>query len=189
MPCETHATSHGVPWPVGVGASGPAPRSDPFKWGLGLRDPLAWVGALWYLPRMFRFSSTVRLAQTDAAGVMFFARYLEFAHLAFEHFMESIRHPLEPDLFQAQMGYPIVHVQADYLRPVRMGEALSSEVEVERIGRSSFTLRHRLVRDEATVAVVRMVHATASVRTKAAVPMPAELAQALQPHLKAEGTP
>ena len=128
---------------------------------------------------------TVRLAQTDAAGVVFFARYLELAHEAFEAFVDHLGHPLPRDLFRAEVGYPLVHVEADYRRTLGLGERVTIEVVAERVGRTSFSLRHRFVHaDGGEIAVVRLVHAAIDVPSRRPLPLPEAFAAALGQHLE-----
>jgi YbgC/YbaW family acyl-CoA thioester hydrolase len=135
---------------------------------------------------MHTVPTVIRLEHTDAAGVVFFARFLELAHTAFEDFFDHIGHPLPADLFRAEHGYPLVHVEADYRHTLALGDRIVVEVAAERVGRTSFTLRHRFVHPtHGEVAVVRMVHAAIHVPGRTSVPLPADLADALRVHLVA----
>jgi 1,4-dihydroxy-2-naphthoyl-CoA hydrolase len=92
----------------------------------------------------FTQSFTASLYDIDAAGVMFFAHYFRHAHDVYEAFMAGIDQGL-PELIRQQRLLPLVHSEADFLRPVRHGDQLLVELQLERIGNSSFTVRYRFI--------------------------------------------
>ncbi len=146
---------------------------------------------------MYTCESTIRLGQTDAAGVMFFARYFDLAHVAFEEFMASIGHALKPELHTSTIAFPLVHVEADYRQPLRMGDDVEVDVSVARVSAGSFTLAYliRRVRSqhnpearEVPVASITTVHASADVPSKSAVRLPETLSKALGKHLEGDAS-
>ena len=55
---------------------------------------------------------------------------------------------------------PLVHAEADYVKPMRLGEKLEVRVTVERLGSSSITFGHTIVDETgAPRARLRFVHA------------------------------
>ena len=73
---------------------------------------------------MTRHSVTVRLHHTDAAGVLFYSRLFELVQEAFETAMETAGLPLGELLRDGGFRIPVVHAQADYRAPVRVGDVL-----------------------------------------------------------------
>ena len=90
----------------------------------------------------YRCSLVVRLHHVDAAGVIFYARLYELAQEAMERFFLWADLPLA-QLFESPCLTPVVHSEADYFSPIRIGKRLDVEVSIERIGRSSFTIACR----------------------------------------------
>jgi acyl-CoA thioesterase FadM len=121
---------------------------------------------------MTRHSVTVRLHHTDAAGVLFYSRLFELVQEAFETAMETAGLPLGELLRDGGFRIPVVHAQADYRAPVRVGDALDV--------RLSFAAGNRSLRVGADfvdaagrqVAAVRVVHAAVNQATGTAVPLP-----------------
>lgn len=108
---------------------------------------------------MYILQTTVRLHNTDAAGLLFFAEQFRLAHDAYESFMESIGYAFAPLIRKSDFLLPIVHAEADFLKPLSTGDRLEIQVRAERIGDSSFTLGYTLLRDRTeTVGTVRTVH-------------------------------
>lgn len=89
--------------------------------------------------RDFDYRFCVRLHDTDAAGVMFFAHLFRHAHDAYEACLGHLGLDLA-GLIQAGPHLPLVHAEADYRAPLRHGEQVWVRVTLERLGDQSFTL-------------------------------------------------
>ena len=70
----------------------------------------------------FVYETTIRFAQVDPAKVVYFARVYEMAHEAFEELMGSLGFPVGPLFEESEWGMPLVHTEATYRRPWRLGE-------------------------------------------------------------------
>ncbi|MCE2882357.1 MAG: acyl-CoA thioesterase [Planctomycetaceae bacterium] len=101
----------------------------------------------------------IRLAHTDAAGVLFYPRIFDLEHELFERWLElggfSVRQMLERKLAPT----PIVHCEADYRLPVRTGDVLTARLAAVGVGRSGYTLKWTFSRgaDLAMRVVVKRV--------------------------------
>ncbi len=129
---------------------------------------------------MHGFETTIRLQHVDGAGVVFFARYFELAHLAYEDLLETVGHALPADLARSDLILPIVHAESDYRASLRLGERLCIEVSVREVKSRSFTLDYRFAkRDGTDVAQLQTVHVAVDAATGKATRLPEPLAQAL----------
>jgi len=125
---------------------------------------------------MFQHDIVIRLRHTDAAGIMYFARIFDVAHEAYEALLESIGQPIPADLARAQYVIPIVHAEADYRTPLRLGDRVRVDVLIEKIGSRSFTLKYLLAKSHGNVAAeVKTVHIVVSGETGKAMKMPEAL--------------
>jgi len=131
---------------------------------------------------MHRFEMTVRLQHTDAAGVVFFARFFEIVHLAFEDFLDALGHPLPQDLALADVAYPIVHASADYRAPLRLGQRIVVEVSVAEVKSRSFSLEYAILLPDGTqTARARTVHVAVDGNVRGHwAELPADLRAALE---------
>lgn len=86
----------------------------------------------------------VRLHDTDAAGVLFFAHLLRHAHDAYEALMAEAGFPLQ-GLIRGGMALPIVHAEADFQAPMRQGDRIRVEVTLAEVRRRSFSLDYRFL--------------------------------------------
>ncbi|MDF1700248.1 MAG: thioesterase family protein [Planctomycetota bacterium] len=130
---------------------------------------------------MHVFETKIRLQHTDGAGVVFFARYFQLAHLAYEDLLDAIGQSFPADLATCPVLYPIVHAESDYRAMLRLGDDLRIEVLVAAVKSRSFTLTYRFVNpagDEA--AVLQTVHVAVDKATGRSTQLPEELAAALR---------
>lgn len=132
---------------------------------------------------MYIYETTIKLHQTDAAGVLFFANYFKIAHDAYESFLESISHPFAEIFAQNDYLLLIVHAEADYMRPLTVGEAVSVEIRVAKMGRTSYSLDYSIKKGTGQpVANVKTVHAAVDGKTHRPIRLPESLRSALERH-------
>ena len=91
---------------------------------------------------MFTHEMTLKMKHTDAAGVAFFASYFVIAHDCYELALESVGVPLGVWLTKAPM--PLVHSEAQYHTPVRLGDRLKVNLSVHKLSVRSFELHYEL---------------------------------------------
>jgi 4-hydroxybenzoyl-CoA thioesterase len=95
----------------------------------------------------------VEWGDCDAAGIVFFPRYFAWFDACtaalFRHAGFDKRSLL--DAYEI-VGFPVVDARARFLAPSTFGDTVIVESSIERWGRSSFDVHHRLLRGE-TLAV------------------------------------
>lgn len=64
----------------------------------------------------------IRLADTDAAGVVYFAHLLHICHIAYEEILVKNEINLQEWVKQGTIAMPIVHGEIDCLRPIYWGD-------------------------------------------------------------------
>lgn len=130
---------------------------------------------------MFIHQTAVRLHHTDAAGLLFFAEQFQLAHDAYETFMESIGYAFAPLIRNSEYLLPIVHAEADFMKPLSTGDKIEIQVKAEKIGDSSFTLAYALLRDRTElVGTVRTVHVLINRRSGESISILPELRRQLE---------
>jgi YbgC/YbaW family acyl-CoA thioester hydrolase len=123
---------------------------------------------------------TVRFAETDPAGIVFFARYFEYAHMAYEDMLVAGGLPLS-HFFENQCGMPLVHSEASYSKPCRLGERLQLQLEVDKIGNRSMRYAVEIRgADQGLRARVILTHAILDLSTGKTVAVPEDLLGALR---------
>lgn len=131
---------------------------------------------------LFEYSVRARFQDVDAAGIVFFARFFEYVHEAYESFLHAHGFPLDVVLKEGKWAAPLRHAEADYRAPVRHGEQLFVQLVLAYVLESEITLGFRVVRGDSKVcATVQTVHTFVSPRDFQWCPVPSGLVSALQP--------
>ena len=122
----------------------------------------------------------VRLQDVDAAGVVFFARYLEYFHDALMTFLAEQGFDLPRLLEEGEILAPVKHAEADYLRPLRFGQRFVVEVLSAQVESTQVTVGYRLQTEDGEIAAVgQSVHVAVDARTFERTELPPGIARAL----------
>lgn len=133
---------------------------------------------------MFIAHNKVRMHDTDMAGILYFARQFRFVHDALEDFAETEDLKFDHIFNNKTFVFVIVHAEADYLAPLKVGDVLEVHLKVEKIGNSSFTIGYDIYRSKnELVGRAKTVHVTLDNKTRTKIPIPAELKHKLEKHL------
>jgi len=118
----------------------------------------------------------VTFNDTDAAGILYFASQLIYAHETFEAFLAEVGYSLHEILQSGEYLLPLVHVEADYLSSTTVGDELTVEMSVARLGTSSFTMAYTLRdADGNEVGRCQTVHVAVDRTTRTTMAIPDEL--------------
>ena len=85
---------------------------------------------------------TVRLHHTDAAGVIFCSRLLELAHEAYEALLDEAGLGVGRLLADGDVLLPVVAVEAEFSKPIRVGDRLQVELRLSRSGGHSYQVAY-----------------------------------------------
>lgn len=129
---------------------------------------------------MFTRKICLRLYETDATGVLYFPQQLRMAQETFECFLEETGPSLGGWLKEKTYLLPVVHAEADYCKPVQVGDELEIRLSLVRIGDTSFTLAtHFILPGEILAGKTSIVHVCIDRRIWKSCPIPSELLQCL----------
>lgn len=130
---------------------------------------------------VFRDKVTVRLQHTDAAGVLFFANHIVLAHETYEKFMEQIDCSFASILDEEPFLVLIIHAEADFRRPVAVGDRIDVEMRIIDIGNTSFILEYRLnASDGSEISRCKTVHVATDKDSGKKIPLPTKLRTKLE---------
>jgi 4-hydroxybenzoyl-CoA thioesterase len=132
------------------------------------------------------FTTTVRVrfGDEDHARIVYYPRFFHFFHCAFEDFFDQQGMPYR-ECLDAGVGWPAVHAEADYQRPVRFGDDLVFVVTLPRIGKSSATFRYvgTVAGADAPAVVGTVIVACIDMKTMRAQEIPARYRALFEPHV------
>ena len=123
----------------------------------------------------FRYDRTIHFSDTDAAGVVFFARYLSMAHEGYEEALAAHGIPLGKFFADNGVIIPIAKSEASYLRPLTTGEKISIEVRPAALDASSFAIEYTIWKTgptEKRAAVIRTEHVCIDSTTRKKIALP-----------------
>ncbi len=127
------------------------------------------------------YATVIHLADTDAAGRLYFASAGRIAHEAFEKIMADLGFPIGAMIRDGAYGLPVVHADLDFPLPLNVGDAITVRSRPDVIGEKSVTFRHDIIRaDGATAVSVGITHVAVSGADGCAMPLPLPLRQAFE---------
>ena len=115
---------------------------------------------------MFVTPYAVRFADVDNAGIFYYPRFFHAFHVAFEEWWErGVGRAYHLITGTDKIGFPAVHIECDFRKPVTFGDPMEIRVGVKRIGKTSVVFRYEIAHRDTGA-----VHCHADI-TKAVVDM------------------
>ncbi len=130
------------------------------------------------------FEMPVRFQDVDAAGIVFFARFFEYVHAAFEDFIAGTGESLAEVLATRAWASPLKHVEADYFAPLAYGDVVRVRLVEAVVDTSEIHLGwclEKLTKDgkKRTSAALQTIHVFVSLPDFQKIPVPGKIAAAL----------
>ncbi|MGL5833652.1 MAG: acyl-CoA thioesterase [Waterburya sp.] len=92
----------------------------------------------------FDYLRQIYLSDTDAAGVVYFAKGLEICHQAYEESLAEQEISLKQMIQEGKTGLPIVHAEIDFLRPLFCGDRIQISLVASLINHSEFAIAYQI---------------------------------------------
>jgi 1,4-dihydroxy-2-naphthoyl-CoA hydrolase len=128
---------------------------------------------------MYKYQTVIRFRQTDSAGIIFFASLFDLAHDCYESFLDP-DFSLASVIGQGEILMPIVHAEADYNSPIKLGDKFTIEMNLNKTGTSSFELGYAFRNESAKIAAeVRITHVVLQTNTWKPIEIPHTLKSVL----------
>ena len=132
--------------------------------------------------RVFEVRDRVRWSDVDIAGIIYFGAYVRFLELAETELFRELGFPFNVMFDKLDIWLPRVHLAFDFYSPALMDDELLLRTTVDRLGKSSITLKmvaHNQRSGEVSAAATLIV-ATVNRAAMKSIPIPAELRAALE---------
>lgn len=96
----------------------------------------------------FTFTTPVRFADVDHAGIVYYPRFFHLFHVAFEElWRERMGARAYAELLDRdRVGFPAVRAECEFVAPLRFGDVAETEVTIARLGAKSITFRYKIYR-------------------------------------------
>lgn len=123
---------------------------------------------------------TARFSDVDPAGIIYFARLIDYFHRALEaYFEEHLKISYAAMVQRDRVGVPVVRVEGDFFVPVAFGEKFSVRVAPHKLGRSSMAMQYTVYKQETECASFIITHVTTNLDTFKPIPIPEALRAAM----------
>lgn len=125
------------------------------------------------------YERIVRFADTDAAGVVYFAQVLSMAHEAYEAALAAHGIDLRSFFAHGPIVVPIVHASVDLRRPMHCGDRLQILATPQRLAAAEFQVHYTYAIAQApatAVATALTRHVCISPQTRQRLELPEKLA-------------
>lgn len=130
-------------------------------------------------------SFRVRFGDADPAGIVYYPRFFEWFHDAFEALFEAATGRAYADILgRDRVGFPAVQVATEYLSPARFGELVDLEVFLSRLSNRSATFEYRVRRDGSLLATASIKVAVMHLDRFVSVDFPSAIKDALGAYLE-----
>jgi len=132
---------------------------------------------------LFQRTRRIRFSECDPAGIVFYPQYF----VMFNDLMEAWVDELVTDGFRGliierRVGMPTVRLEADFRAISRMGDLVTLELEVERLGNKSLNLAWRCLGEDGELRMgAQQTIVFTSLDTHRAIAVPDDFRQALMP--------
>ena len=125
------------------------------------------------------FKRKVRFGDCDSANVINFHNLLKWCHESWEESIEKYGIPLNDifpnDLSKNKSVFPIVSCQANFLKPIKLGDILSIQVIPSKISNNSFQVQTIFSHDSIKVAEGKIIHCSIHPITRFKLSLPDNL--------------
>jgi acyl-CoA thioester hydrolase len=125
---------------------------------------------------MSAWSAPVRYGECDQQGVVFNAHYLAYADEAMVAVMAELGTPYA-DLLARGLDTSVVATELSWVAPARWGDVVQVDGEVERVGRTSFTVAFTISVEDRPCCRVRTSYVLTDLERRP-VPVPDDLREA-----------
>ena len=135
---------------------------------------------------MIAYARAIRFEEVDAARIVFFGRYLSYAHEAMERFFAGLEGGYARLIVDRGIGLPAVDVKMSFSAPARFGDTLRIETTTARLGNRSAVLRYRMFRERDGELVAEIEHTVVAtlLSSVTSTDMPADVRAAFAAHLE-----
>ena len=117
--------------------------------------------------KCYVYQRTVRFSDTDAAGVVYFANVLSICHEAYEASLKASGINIKGFFTNlASVGFPIVHANVDFLRPMYCGDELIVSLFPTRISVDTFEIIYEVTVVDVLVAKAMTRHVCIDVNSR-----------------------
>jgi YbgC/YbaW family acyl-CoA thioester hydrolase len=123
----------------------------------------------------FKSTWKISFGEVDYASIVYYPNFFDHFQRTEEAYMEHIGFPYPYLIGDLKLGFPIVHVESDFKRPVRYGDSIDIALEVKKVGDRSVTFGFKVFRGQEFCAEATIAHVVVDLEIFRAAPIPDDL--------------
>lgn len=127
----------------------------------------------------YKFNVRVYFSDTDAGGIVYHARYLDFAEHARTEALRSVFSLCQSELLSSDVAFVVKSINISYEKPGYLDDLLTVETSLKEAKRFSAIFIQEIKRGEDLLATLEVKVAALSISKKRPVIIPEEIIKAL----------
>lgn len=120
----------------------------------------------------FTYQRKIYFADTDAAGVVYFANLLSICHEAYEEYLTNLTINLQDFFINKAIAIPIVHAEIDFLKPLFCGDLIIINLLGKLISNKVFEINYEINKDNLLIATALTRHICINPQTRKTQELP-----------------
>ncbi|MBE9221967.1 acyl-CoA thioesterase [Cyanobacterium stanieri LEGE 03274] len=120
----------------------------------------------------FIYDRKIHFADTDSAGVVYFAQLLSMCHEAYEAYLESLEIDLHGFFQNPTMAIPIVHGEIDFFSPLFCGDTIQVYLKFIALNSKAFEIEYTIEKEDQKVATGKTRHVCINPQTRKTQSLP-----------------
>jgi 1,4-dihydroxy-2-naphthoyl-CoA hydrolase len=127
----------------------------------------------------FTYHRTIRFSDTDAAGVVYFAKVLSICHEGYEASLAASGINLQSFFNNETVAIPIIHASVDFWRPMFCGDSIIILLTPQPLSEHTFEIAYQIVAasSEQPLAKAMTRHVCIAPSTRKKIQLPDEVTQ------------
>jgi 4-hydroxybenzoyl-CoA thioesterase len=136
--------------------------------------------------KTFSTERKIRFSHCDPAGIVYFVHFFDMINGCVEDWLaDAVGLSSHELMMRRRIGFPIVNTHCEFFRPCHLGDALTIELTIARLGRSSIELLIRGRVGDETSWQARHKVAMVALDAQTSMPIPEELRRRMEPYCQA----
>lgn len=120
----------------------------------------------------FIYSRKIHFADTDSAGVVYFAQLLSICHEGYEEYLASLEIDLKHFFRNEDFAIPIVHAEIDFFKPLFCGDVIDITLNMVKPTPKLLEINYEIFKQEEKIAVAKTKHICINPQTRKTQPLP-----------------
>ena len=121
------------------------------------------------------YERRIYLADTDAAGVVYFAHLLSICHEAYEFSLAQFGINIKDFLKDYTVALPITQAEIQFFRPLFCGDRIQIDFTARSLSENEFQLQYKIYLAEILVAKAKTRHVCIAPTNRQRIPLPESL--------------